>query len=115
MAQSLMLPEHDSFSHKKSIIVQYSLAAHKMPRQLHSHALLGLIYFKMLLFLCSLGNGDIRKEELVALNILLLLQEKVLMLEKYKAHCAWLQNVCLPIEYMMLFEPETRSGTSNQS
>lgn len=61
-----MLPEHDSFSHKKSIILQYSLITHKMPQQLHSHALLGLAYFKKLLFLYSVGNGGIRKEELVA-------------------------------------------------
>lgn len=63
-----MLPEHDSFSHKKSIILQYSLAAHKMPLQLHSHALLGLAYFKKLLFLCSVGNEGSRKEELVVLT-----------------------------------------------
>lgn len=76
MTQSLMLPEHDSFSHKKSIILQYSLAAHKMPQQLHSHASLGLIYFKMLLFLCSVRNGDIRKEELVEPNTSLLTEKK---------------------------------------
>lgn len=75
MTQSLMLPEHDSFSRKKSIILQCSFTAHKMPRQLHSHASLGLVYFKMLLFLFSVGNGDIRKEELVAPNILLLMQK----------------------------------------
>lgn len=73
MTQSLMLPEHDSFSRKKSIILQYSFTAHKMPQQLHSHASLGLAYLKMFLF--SVGNGDIRKEKLVAPNILLLTQK----------------------------------------
>lgn len=64
-----MLPEHDSFSHKKSIILQYSLTAHKMPQQLHSHALLGLTYSKKLLFLYSVGNGGIREEKWVALVV----------------------------------------------
>lgn len=75
-----MLPEHDSFSHKKSIILQYSLAAHKVPQQLHSHALLGLKYFKKLLFLCFVENGGIRKEELVA-PVLCVNTENVLILD----------------------------------